>query len=229
MKFVKIEPGTFMMGSAPLTTYDRDTQHQVILTQGFYIQTTEVTQEQWEAIGLSNSSFFKGDLNLPVEGVSWIEIQEFIKQLNKKGEGLYRLPTEAEWEYSARSGSETSYSCGENKTCVEDIGWYINNANGKSHPVAQKQPNSWGLYDMHGNVFEWVQDWYQFNIHPNDPKTDPKGPLSGSERILKGGSFSSGGESLRLGNTTTKQPGDHGYFSPDFRFDYYGFRLVREL
>ena len=196
MKFVFIKPGTFMMGS-PTNESGRDsdeTQHQVTLTKGYYMQTTEVTQGQWKAILNNNPSSFSscGD-NCPVEMVNWNDVQEFITALNQKEKtDVYRLPTEAEWEYAARAGSSSAFANGGiNETgCNLDtnlnaIGWYCGNADSKTHPVAQKQANSWGLYDMHGNVWEWCQDKY--DSYPTSSVTDPGGPSSGSTRVRRGG------------------------------------------
>ena len=184
MTFRAIPAGTFMMGS-PLNEpgrLDRELQHQVTLTQPFYMQTTEVTQAQWRAMMESNPSWHNtcGD-DCPVENISWDDIQTFINQLNALGEGTYRLPTEAEWEYSARAGSTTAFANGDitELDCGRDpnldaMGWYCYNSGDTPHPVAQKNPNVWGLYDMHGNIWEWVQDRY--GDYPSDPVIDPTGP-----------------------------------------------------
>ncbi len=166
MDFVLIKAGTFMMGSPEDEEgrYYKEIQHQVILTQDYYMQTTELTQGQWEAVMGSNpSNFYNCGSNCPVEKVSWNDIQAFIEKLNQRGEGIYRLPTEAEWEYAARAGSTTAFANGgiTERGCSYDanldaMGWYYGNADG-THPVAQKLPNAWGLYDMHGNVWEWCQ------------------------------------------------------------------------
>jgi formylglycine-generating enzyme required for sulfatase activity len=189
MKFVYIKPGTFMMGS-PTDDPDRfsnETQHQVTITKGYYLQTTEVTQGQWEAIMDNNPSHFSScGSNCPVESVSWNDAQDFIQRLNQK-EGLtYRLPTEAEWEYAARSGTKTSYSFANDSKnlskygnfcdskCIES--WKDDSQNDQFQniaPVKSYLPNAWGLYDMHGNVFEWCQDWY--GSYPDSSATDPGG------------------------------------------------------
>ncbi|MBU1569154.1 MAG: formylglycine-generating enzyme family protein, partial [Proteobacteria bacterium] len=228
MTFVYIKPGTFMMGS-PAGELGRDsdeTQHQVTLTRGFYMQTTEVTQGQWQSIMGSNPSYFKdcgGDC--PVEKVSWNDAQEFIRRLNQKeGGNNYRLPTEAEWEYAARAGSEAAFSGGGiTKTdCAHDpvlnaLGWYCGNADKKTHPVAQKNSNSWGLYDMHGNVWEWVQDWK--GDYQSGYVTDPTGPSSGSYRVDRGGSW--------IDDARYCRSADRNEFTPADRDSYLGFRLSR--
>ncbi len=174
---------------------DDETLHQVTLTKAFYMQTTEVTQGQWEAVMGSNPSGFSecGD-NCPVETVSWNGAQEFITELNKRGEGTYRLPTDAEWEYAARAGSTTAFAnggitetgCGYDPN-LDAVGWYCENSDHTAHPVAQKQANDYGLYDMAGNVWEWCQDWY--GDYPTGSVTDPTGPNIGSDRVYRGGSW----------------------------------------
>ncbi len=207
MTFRRIPAGTFMMGS-PSTEPGRDSdeiQHQVTLTSDFYMQTTEVTQKQWRDVMGTSPSYFSacGD-NCPVEYVSWNDVQTFITAMNARGEGTYRLPTEAEWEYAARGGSTTAFYNGAITYTgstpldpnLDAIGWYYGNSavsytpnySGKgTHPVAQKQPNAYGLYDMSGNVWEWCQDWY--GTYPTTAVTNPVGPSTGSARVLRGGSW----------------------------------------
>ncbi|WP_207691606.1 SUMF1/EgtB/PvdO family nonheme iron enzyme [Desulfonema limicola] len=229
MKFVYIEPGSFMMGS-PENEPGRDsdeTRHRVTLTKGFYMQTTEVTQGQWRAVMGSSPSYFKncGD-NCPVETVSWEYVQEFIKKLNRK-EGIdkYRLPTEAEWEYSARAGNKTAFANGQitEKECgkepnLDKMGWYCGNAGSKTHPVGQKKPNDWGLYDMHGNVYEWCMDWK--SDYPSGDVIDPAGPSEGSSRVYRGGAWSRYAQSCRSANRSSNLPGK--------RNSRLGFRLLRQ-
>ncbi|MBW2633820.1 MAG: SUMF1/EgtB/PvdO family nonheme iron enzyme, partial [Deltaproteobacteria bacterium] len=196
MTFNLIPAGTFTMGSptGELGRYSDETEHEVTLTQSFYMQTTEVTQGQWQAVMGSNpSSFDSCGSDCPVEMVSWNDIQIFLSNLNAIGEGTYRLPTEAEWENTARAGSITALANGNISVtdCSYDenldaLGWYCYNSNSATHIVAQKIANDWGLYDMHGNVYEWCQDWY--GAYPSTPVTDPTGSASGSERVIRGGS-----------------------------------------
>jgi len=229
MKFVYIPPGTFMMGS-PLTESGRDNdekQHSVTLTEGFYIQTTEVTQGQWKAVMGNNPSFFKncGD-DCPVEQVSWNDAQELILKMNQMvGSGRYRLPTEAEWEYACRAGSKTAVAnggiseleCGHDSN-LDAMGWYCGNARKKTHPVAQKNPNAWGLYDMHGNVFEWCQDRY--GDYYSISVTDPTGPMGGLYRVYRGGGWNFGAKLCRSA--------DRLKFTPDYKSRVLGFRLLRQ-
>jgi formylglycine-generating enzyme required for sulfatase activity len=187
IEFVYIRPGTFMMGS-PVTEQGRaddEQQHRVTLTKGYWLGKYEVAQQHWEALMGGNRSKSKGG-NLPVENVSWEDCQQFIKKLcEKEGvrDGTYRLPTEAEWEYACRAGTMGPYA-GD----LEDMGWHGKNSGWKTHPLGQKKPNAWGLYDMHGNVWEWCADW--FDAYPSAAVTDPSGPRSGSLRVLRGGGWS---------------------------------------
>jgi len=186
--FVNITPGTFIIGSPEDEPGRRndETQHEVTITREFCIQAAPVTQGQWISVmGANPSNFMKGGLDCPVEGVSWNDCQEFIRKLNQKGEYGYRLPTEAEWEYACRAGTSSAFYDGEiarkrfsrKDPCLNAIGWYSANSGGKTHPVADKKPNAWGLYDMHGNVWEWCADW--LGNYPATAVTDPQGSPSG--------------------------------------------------
>jgi formylglycine-generating enzyme required for sulfatase activity len=184
MEFVRIQPGTFMMGcSADDFRCDGNEKpvHQVRITKPFELGKYEVTQAQWQSVMGTNPSHFKGD-TLPVETVSWNDTQEFLNRMNARRDGFhYRLPTEAEWEYAARAGS--TGAPGE----LDAMAWYYDNSENKTHPVGLKQANAWGLFDMLGNVYEWVQDWY--GNYPNGLTTDPAGPASGGLRVVRGGSW----------------------------------------
>jgi len=228
MKFVYIPPGTFMMGSPEneLERRSNETHHKVTLTKGFYMQITEVTQGQWKNIMGNNPAYFKncGD-DCPVEMVYWDDTQAFILKLNEKeGKIKYRLPTEAEWEYAARGGTTTPYYWGNSADCTKAN--YGNGSSsseckeqnpGKTVKVAIFNPNSWGLYDMSGNVYEWVQDWY--GDYPSGVVTDPTGTNTGSHRVLRGGGWNS-----YVYNCRSAYRNGH---TPDNRHDYLGFRLVR--
>jgi len=229
MKFIYIPPGTFMMGS-PLTESGRDNdekQHSVTLTEGFYIQTTEMTQGQWKAVMGNNPSFFKncGD-DCPVEQVSWNDAQELIRKLNQmEGSDRYRLPAEAEWEYACRARSTTAIANGgilelecDHDPNLDAMGWYCGNARKKTHPVAQKNPNAWGLYDMHGNVFEWCQDRY--GDYYSMSVTNPTGPMGGLYRVYRGGGWNFGAKLCRSA--------DRLKFTPDYKSRVLGFRLLRQ-
>jgi formylglycine-generating enzyme required for sulfatase activity len=231
MEFVLIPAGEFQMGSHDKGAWDAEKPvHPVRLTRPFYLGKYEVTQAQWLAVMGSNPSRFTGDANRPVENVSWEEAQEFIRRLNAREGGTpYRLPTEAEWEYAARAGSTTAYSFGEDTGQLGDYAWYEKNAGGTTHPVGQKRPNAWGLYDMHGNVWEWVQDWYARDAYrqqvtalraavPTAGVTaertaalavlDPAGPAAGSDRVLRGGGWIGDAGLCRSAYRSLVDPGD---------------------
>ncbi len=224
-EFVYIQPGTFIMGS-PKNEQGRsviEKQHQVTLTRGFYLQTTEVTQAQWRAVigRASNPSHFRdcGD-DCPVERVTWEDVQEFINKLNQiEGSNKYRLPTEAEWEYACRAGTTTRFSFGDDAALLGQYAWYNSNSGGRTHPVGQKKPNVWGLYDMHGNVFEWVQDWH--GDYPSASVTDPTGPPSGARRVIRGGGWGVEPYGVRSA--------EHFWVAPDDWYFALGFRLARNF
>ena len=235
MAFVYIPAGSFMMGS-PSGESGRDSdekQHRVTLTQGYYMQTTEVTQGQWRKVMGSNPSYFKncGD-NCPVEQVSWEDCQKFIRKLNgMEGTRKYRLPTEAEWEHAARAGSRTRYFWGNDASCNRMM--YENDPGSSEDkcvdyvrsrgltpdstaPVKSYSSNAWGLYDMHGNAWEWCQDWY--GDYPSGSVMDPMGPSGGSNRVIRGGGWISLAGSCRSASRFRNSPG--------FRIDLLGFRLA---
>ncbi len=223
MNFVKIKAGCFSMGrDANFEDGNNDElpRHRVCIKKNFYLGKTEVTQAQWVAVMGSNPSEFKGRNN-PVEKVSWHDVQDFIRRLNRKeGGSRYRLPTEAEWEYAARAGNTSAYHFGDDKGALSQYAWYRDNSGKRTHPVAQKHPNQWGLYDMHGNVWEWVQDWYGENYYSSSPRTDPKGPESGRSRVNRGGSWIDDARYLRSASRLV--------YSPSVRSYFLGYRLLRQ-
>jgi formylglycine-generating enzyme required for sulfatase activity len=216
MKFVLIPSGEFHMGS---TDGDEDERpvHRVRISQAFYLGQTPVTQAQWVAVMGTNPSRFTGDSQRPVEQVSWEEVQEYVRRLNAQEGGGYRLPTEAEWEYAAQAGSTTAYGFGDDPAQLQAYAWYEANAGGTTQPVGQKQPNAWGLYDMHGNVWEWVQDRY--GPYSAAVVTDPQGPASGSYRVARGGSWNDDAGDCRSA--------DRYHAPPGYRIVCLGFRLLR--
>lgn len=223
MEFVYIKPGTFMMGN-PMSGEGRhvdEKQHQVTLTEGFYIGVTEVTQIQWQKVMGNNPSYFKDCGNdCPVENVSWEDTQEFIQKLNSmEGTDKYRLPTEAQWEYAVRAGTTTRFYTGDSEADLSRAGWYNKNSELKTHPVGQKTPNAWGLYDMHGNLWEWVQDRYRKD-YQNNSEIDPKGPSSGSRRVVRDCNFHDG-----MSDCGSYVRGN--WASSTLRDKYFGFRLIR--
>ncbi|MEO5332306.1 MAG: SUMF1/EgtB/PvdO family nonheme iron enzyme [Magnetococcus sp. YQC-5] len=232
MTFRLIPAGTFTMGSPSTENgryIDEGPQHTVTISKAFYMQTTEMTQGQWKSIKGANStgnnpSLFTacGD-NCPVENVSWSDLVYFLLTLNSKKEGNYRLPTEAQWEYAARAGTTTPYSFGEDASQVGNYAWYKTNADSKTHPVATKLPNPWGLYDMYGNLWELVFDPYS-ESYPNVPMTDPPNGTvtvsTSSDVVMRGGGYTSNPDFLR---SAVRLPVTVGK-----RYDNVGFRLVRD-
>ena len=217
MEFVLIPAGTFEMGSNDGNDNEKPV-HRVTISQPFYLGKYPVTQAQWEMVMGHNPSDFKGDANLPVESVSWDDVQNFMEKLNAKAErAIYRLPTEAEWEYAARAGTTTIYSFGDDAGLLDQYGWYNGNSENKTHPVGQLKPNPWGLYDIHGNIWEWVADWYASYLPGH--QTDPTGPPNGDHRVIRGGSFDLSPGDLRSALRVR--------VGPEVRGRSIGFRCVR--
>jgi serine/threonine protein kinase/formylglycine-generating enzyme required for sulfatase activity len=206
LEMVLIHAGKFTMGSKGRLTDENE--HEVTLTKSFYMGMYEVTQEQWEGVMRSNPSRTKA-ADLPVTNVSWEDCQEFIEKLNKNTYRSYRLPTEAEWEYACRAGTTTAYSFGDSLTKSD-----ANIESSSIKTVGSYRPNAFGLYDMHGNVFEWCEDWYGPSYQLGTV-TDPKGPATGESRVLRGGSFLSRGSSARsfdrYGSTPTNRVSGNGF------------------
>ena len=220
IEMVPVEGGTFTMGctneQGDDCWDDEKPAHSVTLS-GFYMGKYEVTQAQWKAVMGSNPSRFKGD-NLPVENVSWDDVQAFIRKLNQLTGKRYRLPTEAEWEYAARGGNQSrgyKYAGGND---ISSVAWYDGNSGERTHPVGKKRPNELGLYDMSGNVWEWCSDWYDEDYYGNSPQNNPQGPASGSFRVGRGGSWGH----IAIGCRSAYRDDD----ALDYRSDALGFRLV---
>ncbi|CAG7856145.1 hypothetical protein MCAMS1_00531 [biofilm metagenome] len=225
IKFILINVGCFEMGNPkPATnlTVGETPSHHVCIDKPFYIGETEVTQKQWEDIMGSNPSKVKA-YDRPVDRVSWNDVQEFLQKLNAQNGGNYfRLPTEAEWEYAARAESDDDYSFGDSEGALPAYGWFGNlGYKGASHEVAQKKPNNWGLFDVHGNVWEWVQDWYDGTYYSNSPEHNPTGPDSGKYKVYRGGSF--------IGQPVNLRSAVRFSAMPTSRTHDVGFRLVRQL
>jgi formylglycine-generating enzyme required for sulfatase activity len=214
IEFVLLPAGSFTMGSTKGEA-DEKPAHQVTINYSFYMGKYEVTQAQWQSVMGSNPSNFTDCANCPVERVSWNDAQEFIRKLNQMNDGyIYRLPTEAEWEYACRAGTTGDYAGN-----LSEMAWYSDNSGSKTHAVGGRQPNAWGLFDMHGNVWEWCQDWYHETYY--GAPTDGSAWLSGGEqkyRVLRGGSWGADASILRSA--------DRFYNTPAFRSNYYGFRVV---
>ncbi|MDR1810496.1 MAG: SUMF1/EgtB/PvdO family nonheme iron enzyme [Prevotella sp.] len=220
IEMVYVEGGAFIMGS-PESEFGRDAttelQRRVTLSS-FYIGRYEVTQEQWTAVMRDNPSFFMGD-NLPVESVSWNDVQDFIRELNLQTNEHYRLPTEAEWEYAARGGKRSAHHKYSGSNDIDNVAWYADNSDRRTHEVGTKMPNELNIYDMSGNVWEWCQDW--FGSYGSEEQTNPQGAASGSNRVLRGGSWFVHDRFCRSANRFKR--------NPDYRDFYYGFRLAHSL
>jgi formylglycine-generating enzyme required for sulfatase activity len=178
MDFVVIQPGTFAMGSPDNErgrSQDEGPQHQVTISKPFYMGRYQVTQSQWQEVMSTDPSVFKGCSN-PVENISWHDCQEFFRRLSAQVRKIVRLPTEAEWEYACRAGSKGRFCDGDDDGCLDTFAWYYDPNIAGTHPVGQKRPNPWGLYDMHGNVCEWCEDWYDARYYEDSILTDPRGP-----------------------------------------------------
>jgi formylglycine-generating enzyme required for sulfatase activity len=219
MKLVLIRPGKFLMGSPDSEQGhepNEGPQHVVVISKPFYMGVTEVTQAQYEAVMGTNPSKFKEPTN-PVHSVSWDEAVEFCRKLSDKTGKTVRLPTEAEWEYACRAGTKTRFSFGDSESALGDYAWFSSNSGQKTQPVGQKKPNPWGLYDMHGNVFEWCADWY--GSYSSGVSTDPQGATSGGDRVMRGGSWIHGGFRCPCAYRLN--------FAPAGRNSTYGFRCAR--
>ncbi|MCH2382973.1 MAG: formylglycine-generating enzyme family protein [Pedosphaera sp.] len=212
----EIQPGQF--------TRVTDTRQRVTLTRGFWIGTHEVAQREYESVMGSNPSFFQGE-TLPVEKVSFLQAEAFCKALTARDREagripanlIYRLPTEAEWEYACLAGATTAFSFGDADEEAEAHAWSAENADDKTNRVGEKNPNAWGLHDMHGNVWEWVSDW--FAAHPKDPElANPSGPPAGRHRVFKGGGWYHEAKFARSTSRFMMEPG--------MAINYVGFRVV---
>ena len=229
MTFALIPAGSFTMGRNPNFEdggSDELPAHAVRIGEPFYMQTTEVTQEQWMGVTSSNPSKFKGRSN-PVEQVSWDDIQVFLNALNDREgcSGCYRLPSEAEWEYAYRAGSTGTYYWGDDADAIGQYAWYDKNSSEKTHPAGQHKPNAWGLYDMAGNVYEWVADCYHESYAgaPGNGSAWTGGCYKQSDgvmpRVLRGGSW--------YGDPVDCRAAFRNHFTPAYRYYTFGFRVVR--
>ena len=190
-KMIAVKGGTFQMGATSEqtgATSDESPTHNVTLSD-YYIGETEVTQELWNAVMGSNSSYFTGNMQRPVEMVSWNDCQTFISKLNQLTGGRFLLPTEAQWEYAARGGNKSKGYTYSGSDAIDDVAWYKINSSSTTHPVKTKAPNELGIYDMGGNVWEWCSDWY--GSYSSAAQTDPTGPATGYNRVFRGGSWRS--------------------------------------
>jgi formylglycine-generating enzyme required for sulfatase activity len=232
IEMVQAPAGSFLMGdekNGPI--------HRVTITNPYYISKEPVTQALYQAVMNDNPSVFKGNHN-PVEAISWFDAARFCNVLSKamnivpaykingekvewvQGVSGFRLPTEAEWEYAARGGTTARFACGDLESGLEAMGWHNQNSGGKTRPVGQKGPNVWGLFDMHGNVWEWTWDWR--GDYPNGLANDPVGDSEGSDRVIRGGGWRNDARNCRSANRNHAPPGVRRYF-------VLGFRLSRSL
>jgi formylglycine-generating enzyme required for sulfatase activity len=232
MKLVLIPKGTFMMGS-PETEQGRqknEDQHEVTISKDYYLGVYEVTQAQYEKVIGKNPSHFQGAIvgnenaDLPVENVSCDDAVVFCKKLSDlpeemKAGRVYRLPTEAEWEYACRAGSKTAYLFDDEEGLLPEYGWFNRNSSNRTHTVGLLEPNAWGLYDMHGNVWEWCSDWY--GEYPKGAVRNPTGPKVGSDRVCRGGSWDFEAANCRSAF--------RNWNYPSLRLDYYGLRVALSL
>ncbi len=217
MKLAYVPGGCFMMGSPPNEEGREDDEGPVhkVCVDDFWMGQYEVTQGQWEKVMDVNPSKFKKGGNYPVENVFWDDAQEFIKKLNNHSGKSYRLPTEAEWEYACRAGGSSRYCGGDD---LDAVAWYDKNSGGSTHPVGGKHENGFSLHDMSGNVWEWCADRYDSGYYASSPQSNPVGPDSGSNRVIRGGCWGNSPWGVRAAN--------RDWLTPDSRDSFLGFRLV---
>jgi formylglycine-generating enzyme required for sulfatase activity len=209
--------GTFRMGCKTGGS-DEKPVHEVTL-KGFYISACEITQHQWRAVMQDDTTFryFEGCNECPVERVSWYNVMEFISKLNNATGKSYRLPTEAEWEFAARGGTRSMEYKFSGSDDSDSAGWTVDNAQGRTHPVGMKKPNEAGIFDMTGNVAEWCSDWYYSSWYSVSPALNPGGPMTGTQKVVRGGSWYYDSSGLRST--------DRGIANPNHRYGFIGFRL----
>ena len=232
LEMVLIPAGSFMMGDAR-GEYDERPVHKVNITKPFYLGKYEVTEEQWAAVTGTPHSKDAKDPKLPVTGLSWANCQPLLDKLNQRhggkrddSPGAFNLPTEAQWEYACRAGSTTRYHFGDDKKKLGEYAWYHDNSNGSKHPAGGKKPNAWGLYDMHGNVWELCRDaHYNHDYYAKSPTDDPPGPsevlLKRDSRPIRGGGWNYTAWSCRSA--------DRGYTTHPPRRNSQGFRVSRSV
>jgi formylglycine-generating enzyme required for sulfatase activity len=227
MKFVLIPAGDFRMGapeSDDKASDDEKPQHRVRITRPFYLGITEVTQAQYQAVTATNPSLFTRSEDQPVESISWNDAMAFCERLNalekqELGAATYRLPTEAEWEYACRAGSPARYSFGAEAAQLGAYAW--SGSTNETQPAGQKRPNAWGLFDMHGNVWEWCADGYDTQYYSQSPVDDPQGPLTALKHVIRGGAWDNAPEDLRSANRFGT--------APDKKVCDHGFRVARDV
>ncbi len=221
LEMVQVPGGCYEMGDFTGVGEDNEKPRHHVCVKDFLLGKFPVSQMEWISVmGKNPSANVACGGFCPVENVSWDDVREFLRRLNARGGGQYRLPTEAEWEYAARDGGKAETWAGtSNATELGDYAWHIENAVFQSHPVGKKKPNALGLYDMSGNVWQWMSDWYAPTYYANSPKQDPKGPGAGKLRVLRGGYWGNPSRMLRTTRRIALPPGAKG---PGF-----GVRLVQ--
>lgn len=219
IEFLFVHGGSFVMGSNNL---DEEMPAHNVSVRGFYLSKYEITQRIWKTVmGYNESEHLNCD-DCPVENVSWNEIQRFIGKLSQKTGKRYRLPSEAEWEFAASGGIYSKHYIYAGSNDADAVAWYWGNGKGKTHAVGQKKPNELGFYDMSGNVAEWCNDWWDYRFYSHSPASNPKGPASGTKKVVRGGNFS-----IPAPGVTIKCRAVYGQ-EPDLVGKYYGFRLARD-
>jgi formylglycine-generating enzyme required for sulfatase activity len=227
MEFIFVKGGCYEMGDTFGDGFLHTKPAHEVCVSDFYLGKYEVTQGEWKKVMGNNPSFFfspkyfkvpRESDDHPVEEVSWNDVQEFTRRLNQVSGKNYRLPTEAEWEYAARSGGKKEEWAGtSNESELQEFAWLKENSAKRTHPVGRRKPNGLGFYDMSGNVWEWVSDWFDKGYYANSPKNDPQGPDRGKEKVLRGGGIPDSARSSRAAFRF--------YFDPAERSYFYGFRL----
>ncbi len=225
IEFVLVAAGSFQMGTHENEdgTNKEKPRHRVSISKPFYISKYEITQKQWQQVMGHNPSIHVGPTR-PVDKVSWNDAQMFLQRLNAQEKTTsYKLPTEAQWEYAARAGSQTSYCYGDDQQGNKLIqyGWFADNSNKQSQPVGGLKPNNWGIHDMHGNVQEWVQDRYDRKYYSKSPATDPQGPEKGGKRVTRGGSWINPAYHCRSAA--------RAYYSHDYIDNDIGLRIIKTV
>jgi len=232
IRMVVLPGGSFNMGSIG-HEWDEKFIHTVRL-DGFCMSATEITQFQFKSIMGYNVGYFRGDDNLPIEQITWHEAAYFCNRLSDEtgrercyneetwvcdfSKNGFRLPTEAEWEYACRAGTTTVYYTGNGDETLQTAAWYRDNSDKRTHPVGQKEPNTWGLYDMLGNVWEWCNDWYSEDYYRKSPEVNPRGPEKGTFVVIRGGAWAYYPYPTRSSH--------RGFIKPTFKYNYIGFRIV---
>ncbi|HOX37071.1 MAG TPA: formylglycine-generating enzyme family protein [Candidatus Brocadiia bacterium] len=220
VRFRLIPAGEFIMGSDREREIEKPT-HRIRITKAFYMGVTPVTNEQYEELMGKSPSLTPGARN-PVEQVKWIDTQRFCSRLSEKEKRIYRLPTEAEWEYACRAGTTSDFYFGDDEDDIGKHAWYVRNSDEHPHEVGLKPPNPWGLYDMLGNVWEWCNDWFSTTYYAESPTDDPPGPPKQTERVLRGGSYINRVESCKCATRSSGAPTKHIRANG-------GFRIVMEI